>query len=162
MLQALPLLRQCCKLRSASLRAVLAVCRMAVSCLSCAFRCYCMVRGTVCAASHATSAARCAVLQHAVLLQRAVGTPYYMAPECISKQPYDWKADVWSLGCVVYELCCLRTPFNDGTAKKSLYLLWQSGCSLTAAALQCRRSVVRIAGFAALCRAILSRACWSV
>jgi serine/threonine protein kinase len=97
-----------------------------------------------------------------VLLQRAVGTPYYMAPECISKQPYDWKADVWSLGCVVYELCCLRTPFNDGTAKKSLYLLWQSALSPPP---RCSVGAVSfcIAGFAALCRAILSRACcWSV
>lgn len=26
--------------------------------------------------------------------------------------PYDAKADIWSLGCIVYELCALRRPFE--------------------------------------------------
>ena len=40
-----------------------------------------------------------------------VGTPYYMSPECIRELPYDWSSDVWSLGCILYELITLRSPF---------------------------------------------------
>lgn len=40
-----------------------------------------------------------------------VGTPYYLSPELCEKRPYNNKSDVWSLGCVLYELCALRRPF---------------------------------------------------
>ena len=40
-----------------------------------------------------------------------VGTPYYMSPECVRGQPYAWSSDVWSLGCLLYELVALRNPF---------------------------------------------------
>lgn len=40
-----------------------------------------------------------------------VGTPYYMSPECIRGVPYDFSSDVWSLGCLLYELITLRNPF---------------------------------------------------
>ncbi|MCQ2816851.1 MAG: protein kinase [archaeon] len=44
-----------------------------------------------------------------------VGTPLYMAPEVINNNGYDFKSDYWSLGCVVYELITLRSPFQvDG------------------------------------------------
>jgi len=41
-----------------------------------------------------------------------VGTPYYLSPEVCQKQPYACPADMWALGCVVYELCALRVPFE--------------------------------------------------
>lgn len=41
-----------------------------------------------------------------------VGTPYYLSPEICRNQPYDYKSDVWSLGCVLYELAMLRPPFQ--------------------------------------------------
>ena len=40
------------------------------------------------------------------------GTLHYMAPEILDDQPYNHKADLWSLGCVLYELCTLRHPFE--------------------------------------------------
>ena len=39
-----------------------------------------------------------------------IGTPAYMAPECIGREGYGLSADVWSAGCVLYELCTLCTP----------------------------------------------------
>ncbi|CAG9318195.1 unnamed protein product [Blepharisma stoltei] len=41
-----------------------------------------------------------------------VGTAYYLAPEICKGEGYDAKADVWSLGCVLYELCTLNHPFE--------------------------------------------------
>jgi len=41
-----------------------------------------------------------------------VGTPYYVSPEVVRGAGYDWKSDVWSLGCLLYELACLRSPFE--------------------------------------------------
>ena len=40
------------------------------------------------------------------------GTPLYMAPEMLNNLPYDFKIDIWSLGCIIYELCALEVPFN--------------------------------------------------
>ncbi|QIW94977.1 hypothetical protein AMS68_000495 [Peltaster fructicola] len=41
-----------------------------------------------------------------------VGTPFYMSPEINSSEKYSAKSDIWSLGCVVYELCAQAPPFN--------------------------------------------------
>ncbi|XP_023817579.1 serine/threonine-protein kinase Nek3 [Oryzias latipes] len=50
-----------------------------------------------------------------------VGTPYYVAPEIWDNKPYNNKSDVWSLGCVLYELCALQHPFQ-ASSWKSLIL----------------------------------------
>ncbi|KAL6120522.1 hypothetical protein NUSPORA_02739 [Nucleospora cyclopteri] len=49
-----------------------------------------------------------------------VGTPYYMAPEIVSKKPYDFTVDVWALGVILYELCFNKKPFN-GESRELLY-----------------------------------------
>jgi serine/threonine protein kinase len=41
-----------------------------------------------------------------------VGTPFYMSPEICSSERYSGKSDIWSLGCILYELCALEPPFN--------------------------------------------------
>lgn len=50
-----------------------------------------------------------------------VGTPYYMSPEVCENKPYTCKSDIWSLGCLIYELACLRHPF-DGTSFLALVM----------------------------------------
>lgn len=52
------------------------------------------------------------------LLQTQTGTPYYASPEVWQDKPYDHKSDIWSLGCVLYEMCALNPPFraNDMSA----------------------------------------------
>ena len=56
------------------------------------------------------------------LLYTQTGTPYYASPEVWSDQPYDSKSDMWSLGCVIYEMTTLRPPFRaedmEGLYKK--------------------------------------------
>lgn len=44
-----------------------------------------------------------------------VGTPYYMSPEVLMDNPYLPVCDIWSLGCVLYELCNLEPPFQAKT-----------------------------------------------
>ena len=46
------------------------------------------------------------------LLYTQTGTPYYASPEVWKDQPYDLKSDIWSLGCVTYEMCALVPPFR--------------------------------------------------
>jgi NIMA (never in mitosis gene a)-related kinase len=41
-----------------------------------------------------------------------VGTPYYLSPEVCEDRPYNNKSDIWSLGCILYELCSLVHPFE--------------------------------------------------
>ena len=47
------------------------------------------------------------------------GTPFYLAPEVWKDLPYDYKCDIWSVGCIIYELCTSRPPFR-GTSLKEL------------------------------------------
>ena len=46
------------------------------------------------------------------LLMTQTGTPYYASPEVWMNKPYSFKSDLWSIGCVIYEMCELKTPFN--------------------------------------------------
>ncbi|NWR31155.1 NEK5 kinase, partial [Tachuris rubrigastra] len=53
-----------------------------------------------------------------------VGTPYYLSPEICENRPYNNKTDIWSLGCVLYELCTLKHPVStfEGNSLHELVL----------------------------------------
>ena len=46
------------------------------------------------------------------------GTPYYASPEVWRDEPYDIKSDIWSLGCVTYEMMALHPPFRAENMEK--------------------------------------------
>ena len=45
------------------------------------------------------------------LMQTQTGTPFYCPPEVWREGSYTSKCDIWSLGCVIYELASLKPPF---------------------------------------------------
>ena len=55
-----------------------------------------------------------------------VGTPYYISPEIVENQPYNYKTDIWSIGVILYEMCALKPPF-DGRSLPALAMKIVSG-----------------------------------
>jgi len=51
------------------------------------------------------------------MLRTQTGTPYYACPEVWKDMPYDNKSDIWSLGCVLYEMCTKAPPFRAANMK---------------------------------------------
>eukprot|EP00935_MAST-01C_sp_MAST-1C-sp1_P000030 g30.t1 len=50
--------------------------------------------------------------------QTAIGTPYSFSPEICSEQAYNSKSDIWSLGCVLYEMLTFDRPFKGATLQQ--------------------------------------------
>ena len=46
-----------------------------------------------------------------LVLTSIKGTPLYMSPELVEEKPYDHTADLWALGCILYELFTGQPPF---------------------------------------------------
>jgi serine/threonine protein kinase len=40
-----------------------------------------------------------------------IGTPLYLSPEQVKQKPYDFKVDIWGIGCCLYHMCNFRPPF---------------------------------------------------
>jgi NIMA (never in mitosis gene a)-related kinase len=62
----------------------------------------------------------------AACAQTQIGTPYYLSPEICSGKPYSWGSDIWSMGCILYEMCARKVPF-DASDLKSLIRKITSG-----------------------------------
>ena len=52
------------------------------------------------------------MLIHTKFAKTFIGTPYYLSPELCQDIPYNDKSDVWALGCILYELCTYKHPFE--------------------------------------------------
>jgi len=50
-------------------------------------------------------------LAHTRAAHTQIGTPFYISPEICHNKAYDHKSDMWSLGCLLYEMCALKPPF---------------------------------------------------
>merc|ERR1712107_552052 len=47
-----------------------------------------------------------------------VGSSYTMAPELLSGRPYSETVDIWSSGCVAFELCTGHAPYVSTNKRK--------------------------------------------
>ncbi|KAI2569508.1 NIMA related kinase 5 [Homo sapiens] len=67
------------------------------------------------------------VLNNSMELARTcIGTPYYLSPEICQNKPYNNKTDIWSLGCVLYELCTLKHPFEGNNLQQLVLKICQA------------------------------------
>ena len=57
------------------------------------------------------------------LCKTQIGTPYYLSPEMCEGKNYNSKTDIWSLGCILYELCTLKHPFDAANVNGLLMVI---------------------------------------
>ena len=50
-----------------------------------------------------------------------------MSPELMQEKAYDSKSDIWSLGCLIFELCALKPPFHEAKTHAELSILIRNG-----------------------------------
>uniref|UniRef100_A0A671TJX3 non-specific serine/threonine protein kinase n=1 Tax=Sparus aurata TaxID=8175 RepID=A0A671TJX3_SPAAU len=68
-------------------------------------------------------------LQTNTMAATLCGSPMYMAPEVIMSQHYDAKADLWSIGTIVYQCLTGKAPFHASTPQE-LRLFYETNRTL--------------------------------
>eukprot|EP00079_Xenopus_tropicalis_P009541 XP_002933706.2 PREDICTED: serine/threonine-protein kinase Nek11-like [Xenopus tropicalis] len=56
------------------------------------------------------------------------GTPHYMSPEVLEHYGYNAKSDIWSLGCILYEICALRHAYDSANWIKLVSQIVEGPC----------------------------------
>ena len=57
------------------------------------------------------------------ILTSIKGTPLYMAPELLDGHGYGHETDLWSLGCIIYEMLAGESPFNTHSILRLIQLI---------------------------------------
>ncbi|KAH3901635.1 related to Serine/threonine-protein kinase ATG1 [Saccharomycodes ludwigii] len=70
-------------------------------------------------------------LPNTSMAETLCGSPLYMAPEILSYQKYNAKADLWSVGAVLYEMCCGKPPFRANNHMELLKKIKQANDVIT-------------------------------
>ena len=65
----------------------------------------------------------CKSLEKAQMTKTMLGSPIYMAPEILNGQIYSNKADIWSIGVVLYEMLYGYCPFESSSIPKLIEVL---------------------------------------
>ncbi|NXD27320.1 STK36 kinase, partial [Spelaeornis formosus] len=65
----------------------------------------------------------CAMSIHTMVLTSIKGTPLYMSPELVEERPYDHTTDLWSVGCILYELFVGSPPFYSNSILQLVNLI---------------------------------------
>ncbi|KAF2076348.1 hypothetical protein CYY_002354 [Polysphondylium violaceum] len=71
------------------------------------------------------------ISSHSVMLTSLKGTPLYLAPEILKEQPYDHKADLWSLGILLYQLVTGKLPFVTDNIGSLIHLVLDNTLKLS-------------------------------
>lgn len=77
--------------------------------------------GTACEVANA--------FEHGPASQAIVGTRYFMAPEMVRGEGYSARADVWSAGCLLVELCNRQPPYADLRSVRALLRIASVGAA---------------------------------